>query len=257
MKREMMKEIKIGIRSGRFLTLSASMIFYALLTPVMVTMILPKVLANQFQGQDVTALLGAMGTDQISIMGSYMGDIYEIGTLLVTFMLCGLIAQEIKENTLVLPLCAGSRYHEIIGSKVLVYSMFLIAVSLLALLADYLYSGILTDFHVEMTSVITSGVLQGLYFSYLVACVMMWGSITKSPIAAGFLTLGTTFGMHFVAGLFKRSTFVPSGLMTQAANFTGVGSDDLLATIGITLTIILIMIAITQIRLGRLEWNGR
>jgi len=120
MRRETIKEIKVGIRSGRFLILLISMVFYGLLTPIMVTVILPKVLASQFQGEDVSALLNAMGTDQMSTMTSYMGDVYEMGTLLVTFVLCGLVALEIKENTLVLPLCAGSKYHEIIGAKALV-----------------------------------------------------------------------------------------------------------------------------------------
>ena len=257
MKREIVKEIKVGVRSGRFLILLASMVFYGLLTPIMLTVILPKVLSSQFQGEDVSALLNAMGTDQMATMTSYMSDIYEIGTLLVTFVLCGLIAQEIKDNTLVLPLCAGSRYHEIIGAKALVYSIFLLAASMLALSADYLYSGLIIDFEVGLGSVFTGGALQGLYFSYLVVCVMMWGSLTKSPIAAGFLTLGTTYGMHFVAGLFQKSNWVPSGLMTQAANFSGNVSDSLLATVGITVMIIMMMLAITQVRLGKLEWNGR
>ena len=257
MKREIIKEIKVGVRSGRFLILLASLVFYGLLTPIMLTVILPKALASQFQGEDVSALLNAMGTDQIATMASYVGDVYEMGTLLVTFVLCGLIAQEIKENTLVLPLCAGSRYHEIIGAKALVYSIFLLAAAMLALGGDYLYSGLIINFEVGMGSVVTSMALQGLYFSYLVVCVMMWGSLTKSPIAAGFLTLGTTFGVQFVAGLFQKSSWVPSGLMTEAANFSGTASDNLLATIGITLLIIMTMLAITQVRLGKLEWNGR
>jgi hypothetical protein len=257
MKREIIKEIKVGIRSGKFLILSASLVFYGLFTPIMVKMILPRILASQFQGQDVSALLGVMGTDQMATMAGYMGDIYEIGTLLVTFVLCGLIAQEIRDNTLVLPLCAGSRYHQIIGAKALVYGIFLLAASLLALGADYLYSGLLMNFEVETGSVITGGMLQGLYFAYLVVSVMMWGSLTKSPIAAGFLTLGTTFGVQFVAGLFQKSNWVPSGLMTEAANFSGTASDNLPATIGITFLIIMIMLAITQVRLGKLEWNGR
>jgi hypothetical protein len=257
MKREIIKEIKVGIRSGRFLILLVSLVFYGLLTPIMLTVILPKALTSQFQGEDVSALLNAMGTDQIATMASYVGDVYEIGTLLVTFVLCGLIAQEIKENTLVLPLCAGSKYHEIIGAKALVYSIFLLAAAILALGADYVYSGLIINFEVGMGAVVTSMALQGLYFSYLVVCVMMWGSLTKSPIAAGFLTLGATFGVQFVAGLLQKSSWVPSGLMTEAANFSGTPSDNLLVTIGITFFIIMMMLAIAQVRLGKLEWNGR
>jgi hypothetical protein len=257
MKREIIKEIKVGIRSGKFLILSASLVFYGLFTPIMATMILPRILASQFQGEDVSALLGVMGTDQMATMSGYMGDIYEIGTLLVTFVLCGLIAQEIRDNTLVLPLCGGSRYHEVIGAKALVYGFFLLAASLVALCADYLYSGLLIDFQVDPGSVVTGSLLQGLYFAYLVVSVLMWGALTKSPIAAGFLTLGTTFGMHFIASLFQKTDWVPSGLMTEAANFSGAASDTIMTTVGITMLLMIFMFAMTQIRLGRLEWNGR
>lgn len=257
MKREVIKEIKVGIRSGRFLILLASLLFYALLTPILLTTVLPKILASQFEGPEAEALLAALGTDQTAIMGSYVGDVYEIGTILVTFVLCGLIAQEIKENTLVLPLCAGSRFHHIIGSKALVYSIFLMAAAILSLLADYLYSGLLLSFDVDIALVFGGAGLMGLYLSYLVVCVMMWGAVVKSPVGAGFLTLGTTFGMHFVAGLFQKGNWVPSGLISAAADFSGKESGNLMAAIAVTLLMMGAMLAITQIRLRTLEWNGR
>lgn len=255
--REIIKELKVGIRSGRFLILSASFIFYGLLTPILLTVIMPEVLAKQFRGEDLESLLGMLDASQTAVMTSFLGDISEIGTLLVAFVLCGLIAQEVKENTLVLPLSSGSRYHQIIGAKALVYGSFLLVVSMLALLADYLYAGMLTSFEVDWTTVAAAGLLVGYYMFFLVVCVMMWGSLINKPIAAGFLTLATTFGMQFLAGLLQKGSWVPSGLLADATNFSGTVSDTLPLTLAVTAGMIVLMLYVTHVRLGRMEWNGR
>lgn len=257
MKREIIKEIKVGMRSGKFLILLAGLVFYALLTPVMLTTILPKVLASQLEGEAAALLLETMAIDQAATMASYLGDIYEIGTILVTFVLCGLIAQELKENTLVLPLCAGSRFHQILGGKALVYCGFLTVVSILALFTDFLYAGLLLEFEVDPMQVLAGAGLMGLYMSYLVVCVMMWGAVVKNPVGAGFLTLATTFGMQFVAGLFEKGSFVPAGLMGAAADFSARDAGDTALAIGVTALLMGIMLAVSQLRLATLEWNGR
>ena len=257
MKRELIKEIKVGMRSGKFLILLAALFFYALLTPIMLTMILPEILASQLDEEAAALLLSEMAVDQAAAMASYIGDVYEIGTILVTFVLCGLLAQEIKDNTLVLPLCAGSRYHQILGGKSLVYSIFLMGVSVLALFADFLYAGLLLEFDVDPWRVLAGAGLMGLYMSYLVVCVMMWGTLVKNPLGAGFLTLATTFGMQFAAGLFQKGSFVPAGLMSAAADFSGRDAGDTAAAIGLTVLLMGVMLAVSQVRLATLEWNGR
>ena len=51
MKTEIIKELRYAIRSGRALILFASFLFFALLTPVMLKVVLPMVLSGQLAGK--------------------------------------------------------------------------------------------------------------------------------------------------------------------------------------------------------------
>ena len=59
MKTEIMKELRYVLRSGRILILFASFMFFALLTPVMLKIVLPMVLSGQFSG-DVPQAIGGL-----------------------------------------------------------------------------------------------------------------------------------------------------------------------------------------------------
>ena len=104
MKRELIKELRYALRSGRFLILAVGFAFFSMLTPVMMKLVLPGVMKSQMPGMTDEAMTQMFKMTQLGCIQSYMGDVFEIGTMLVAFTLCGLMAQEIKDNTLVLPL---------------------------------------------------------------------------------------------------------------------------------------------------------
>lgn len=253
--REIEKEIKFGLRSGKLLILLASFLFFALLTPVMLKFVLPGVL--QSQGVAQADLSGIMGMTQTACIQVYMNDVFEMGTILVAFTLCGLPAQEIRDNTLILPLCSGRGFGPIIGAKLLVFGTALAVIPLLALIADYLYAGLLFSFEVELFFIIRGGILQGMYMVFLLCCVIMWGSVLKRPIATGFLTLATAFGLHFIGGLIGLHGWLPSGLLLQAQRLTEAADQSLIAALTITTALSTGMFAIALIRMKNIEWNER
>jgi ABC-type transport system involved in multi-copper enzyme maturation permease subunit len=257
MKTEIMKELRYALRSGRILILFASFLFFALLTPVMLKIVLPMVLSGQFSGDVPQAIGGLTDMTQLDCIRNYMEDVLQIGTIIIAFTLCGLTASEIRDNTWVLPLCSGKRFERMIGAKLLVFGTLLIFVPIIALLADYGYSGILYGFEIDLQPILFSGLLQGIYVLFLLSCLMMWGVLLKRPIPAGFMTLAVAFGIHFVSSLLRFEEWTPSGLLAHADRLTPTLDSALFIPLVMTVILIVLMLALTLSRLKCMEWNTR
>jgi len=257
MKTEIMKELRYALRSGCILILFASFLFFALLTPVMLKIVLPMVLSGRFSGDVPQAIGGLTDMTQLDCIRNYMEDVLQIGTIIIAFTLCGLTASEIRDNTWVLPLCAGKRFERMIGAKLLVFGTLLILVPILALLADYGYSGILYGFEIGLLPIIYGGLLQGVYMLFLLSCLMMWGVLLKRPIPAGFMTLAVAFGIHFISSLLRFEEWTPSGLLVYANRLTPTLDLALFIPLVVTALFIVLMLVLTLSRMKYMEWNTR
>lgn len=258
MRSEIIKELRYVLRSGRVLVLLASFLFFALLTPVMMKVVLPTILTDQFAGKNSQGIgSDLMDMTQVDCIQNYMGDVFEIGTIIIAFTLCGLTASEIRDNTWVLPLCAGKRFKRMILAKLLVFGTLLIVVPILAMLADYGYSGLLFGFEVGILPILYGGLLQGIYMLFLLSCLLIWGTFVKNPIPTGFLVLTTAFGIHFVSTLLRLQEWTPSGLLIEAQKLTPMFTSSLLIPLIVTMLLILIMTGLTVSRLKGIEWNER
>jgi hypothetical protein len=182
--------------------------------------------------------------------------VLQIGTIIIAFTLCGLTASEIRDHTWVLPICAGKRFGRMLGAKLLVFGTLMTVIPVLALLADYGYSGLLFGFEIGVLPILYGGVLQGIYVPFLLSCLIMWGVLMKRPIPAGFMTLATAFGIHFVSSLLNIQSWTPSGLLAQAQKLTP-SLASLLLPLSVTIVVMVFMITLTLSRLRRMEWNVR
>ena len=257
MKCEMSKEIRYGLRNGRFLILIAGFMFFAMLTPVMMKLVVPCVMQSQMPGLTPEMLSQMFQMSQIQCIQSYMGDVFEIGSVIVAFTLCGLIAQEIKDNTLVLPLCSGKRIIKIAGAKLAVFGAALVLILTTALAVDYAYAGLLFSFDVAFLPILRGGLLQGVYMVFLVSSVLMWGAVTKKPIAAGIITLGAAYGASYLGSLLSISSYLPSGLLDAAMHLSAAPDPSMIRTLLITVALIMAFMGITLLRLRHMEWNQR
>lgn len=257
MRTEIIKEARYALRSGRIVILLVSFMFFALLTPVMLKVVLPMVLFNQPTGEIMQGMSGLDNITQLDCIRNYMDDVLQIGTIIIAFTLCGLTASEIRENTWVLPLCAGKRYGRMIGAKLLVFGVLMVIIPTLALIADYVYSGLLFGFEIGILPILYGGLLQGVYVFFLLSCLIMWGVLLKSPIAAGFLTLATAFGIHLISSLFRVGKWTPSGLLAHANELTPRVGSSLLVPLSMTVLWIIAMTIITFAQLKHMEWNTR
>ena len=255
MMQDIRKELRFGFRSYRFLILFIAFLFFALMDPIMTKFIVPEIMKSQMGlTPEMTAQL--VDTTQAGVMRAYMGDIFELISIVIVFSLCGLMAQEIKENTLVLPICSGKRFGSIAGAKIIVFGAAVMLASVLAILANYAYTGVLFSFDVSFGPVLRAGFLIGLYMVFLLVMLVMWGALFKKPLVAGFVTLASAYCLHFVGGALGIQTYLPSGLFAEAQVLSA-PSGTLVQTLLITLLGMLVFTAITLIRLKKLEWNER
>lgn len=251
------KELKYGFRNSRFLILAAGFLFFALSTPMMMKVLLPELLKSQYPNIAPDMLNSLLDITQKGTMQSYMGDVFEVGTIIVVFTLCGIMAQELKDNTLVLPICSGKSYGGITLAKMLVFGIALIIILTVSLILDYVYAGMLMGYDFWVWLVVKGGLLQGLYMVFLLSCLVMFGTIIKKPVAAGVLTLIFAYGSHYIGGALGIAQFMPSGLLADAQTLSIYPSETLWLALIITTCIILLFCWIAVMRLKKMELNGR
>lgn len=255
--RELAKEMRYGLRNSRFLILAAGFLFFAMLTPVMMKLVVPSVMQSQMPGLTPEVIRQMFQMTQAQCIQSYMGDMFEIGSVIVAFTLCGLIAQEIRDNTLVLPLCSGKRFLKIAGAKLLVFGAALVTIMTAALAMDYAYAGLLFSFDVGFLPILRGGLLQGIYMVFLVANLLMWGAVIKKPIAAGFATLAVAYGTSYLGSLLGISAYLPFGLLDAAMHLSDAPGPAIARPLLVTAALILAFMGITLLRLRHMEWNQR
>lgn len=246
------KELRFGMRGSKFIILTAGFFFFALLNPVMIKFVLPALLQSQFPGMSADALAGMFEASQTASVQSYMGDVFEIGTVIVVFTLCGVIAQELKEKTLVLPVCSGKSFGGIAGAKLAVFGPALMIILFGALLADWAYSGVLMGFEVPLMPVVWAGLLQGVYMVFILSCLMMFGSLLARPIASGVLTLILVYGSHYIGSALGIGEYLPSGMLGTAASLSNAAAEVLPALL-ITAAVSVLFFMISLLRLKRIE----
>src|SRR5690554_4720353 len=117
MTKDIKKEFIFGIRSSRFLIIAAAFTFLGLLTPIMLKILLPMIFSSQFPGMDDSMIEQMVDMSHRGSLQGFFNDLFEMGTLIVAFTLCGLLAQELKDNTLVIPLCSGKSFSNIVLAK--------------------------------------------------------------------------------------------------------------------------------------------
>ena len=163
MTKDIRKEFLYSMRNSRFLIIAAAFLFLGLLTPIMLKVILPMIFSSQFPGMDESMIEQMVDMSQRGSLQGFFNDLFEMGTIIAVFTLCGLLAQELKDNTLVIPLCSGKSFSHIVSAKMIVFSIIVTASTTAAASVSYLYSGLLFDFDIGYLPLLQASLLHSLY----------------------------------------------------------------------------------------------
>ncbi len=256
-RQNIIKEMRYGIRNSKLLILAAGFFFFALLDPLMLKVVLPMALKSQFPNLPMEALEAMIQSSQVSSIQNYMNDIFEMGTLITAFTLCGIIAQEIRDRTWIFPLCSGKRFGGILAGKFMVFGIAIMLISTAALFTNALYSGLLMGFELDSwLPILKGGLLQGLYMVFVLSCLMAFGALLKRPIATGISALILAYGSTALGELFDVSEYLPGGLLNEAMNLSEKASSTLPITVLISLAVIAALYGLTLVRVKHMELGG-
>lgn len=258
MRQAIKKELLEGIRTYKFLIILSVFMFFALMNPILNKMVLPQALMSQLDGISDEMLNQMVISSQRDCVRAYLQDVFEISTLVLVLALSSLVAGELRNKTFIFPRCSKKDFATLILAKLIVYGVFVIAVTVISAVVDYYYSGILfgTDLP-GIVPILRSGILQGLYYVYVIGLVMLAGSFFAKPISAGLIALIPAYGTYIVSQLFKYDSYTPSGLLTEANMIAFNTSTNIVQPVIITFALIVILIILTIIRLETIELTRR
>lgn len=252
------KEVMDGKRNFKFLIILAGFLFFAIFEPVMNKFVLPEILKSQFRGITPEMMNQMVDMTQRGSLRAYYGDVYQIGLLILVFTLCGLMAKEINEKTLIMPICSGIKYKDIILSKLIVFGSVAFIAILISTCVNYFYSSILFGFDLpSIKPVLKAGVLQGLYMIFVISILIFIGTITTKSIFTGVLTLILVYTLGFIGDLLNISRFLPSALINEAQLLVSTWTFEIYESIIITVGCIIIFTMVSIIRLKTMELTKR
>ena len=196
------KEFIYGIRHYRYLIVFAAFMFFAVVNPVMTKLVMPGLFKNHYPEMSSEMIESMLGMTHHDSVRGYLGDIFEMGTLIIAFLFSGIVAQEISERTFILPMCSGKRFREMIYSKFFVNGAILMFTAVTAALTNYFYSGVFFGSTIESAAyVLWAGLFQGVYMLYLLAWLILVGSLVRKRMMTGFIVLIPAYGTMLVGNL--------------------------------------------------------
>ncbi|UNC92196.1 hypothetical protein [Candidatus Contubernalis alkaliaceticus] len=248
------KEIMDGLRNYRFLILLAGILFFAIFDPVMNKLVLPELLKSQFPNMTEEVMQGMLITTQNANIRAYLGDVFQISTLIIAFALSGIMAQEISDKTLIFPICSGKSYSGLLLAKLSVYGSVLVISSIFSAMVNYVYAGALFGFDLpSFMPVLRAGLFQGFYMVYVLALLIFIGSLVKKPVTAGLLVLIPAYGTRIMGDLLNINRYLPSGLLVEAEMLAVIPSVSWIGSLVSTLAVMVLLIGFTMIRLTKIE----
>lgn len=244
------KEVMEGIRSYKFLILSLGIIIFALLDPLMLKL-LPNILESQAPGLDLSELTNY---NQVGAIQSYMSNLFQILNLVLVLTLMGLLSEEIKNKTLIIPYSNKANITGIVLAKYIVYSIAIVIITFIGFSINYYYSKLL--FPEEIISIVIvfkSSMIFSLYFLFNLSLLLVISSLFKKGILAAILSLSIIYLMPTIGIIEKAAKFTPYYLTEQANILAGNYSDFLINSILFTILYIIILISLTIYRMYKIE----
>ncbi|MBN2853108.1 MAG: hypothetical protein JXQ23_10280 [Clostridia bacterium] len=250
----MKKEILDGVRNYRFLIIFFALLFFAVLDPVMTKYILPEILKSQFDGMTPEMMAQMVDMTQRGAIVSYLGDAKEISSIVIVFVLSGLLARELTEKTLILPICSGKKFTEIVLSKIVVFGAFTMFTAIFTGFINFFYASIL--FTMDITSIwiiLKSSLIMGIMLMFMISIILLTGVFVRKAIVSGLLTLGFIYLQGIIGGLFIINQYLPTGLYSEMLLLTETISKEAWISLTITILLSVTFTSLSIIRLRKME----
>ncbi len=245
------KEIMESIRSYRYIILAAVFIGYGILDPVLLKM-LPAILEKQGDaGIDYSQLFRIT---QVSALQSFMGNLFQMGILVLVLCLMGVVSEEIKNYTFVLPSTKKLSFGGVVLSKSLHYSLLMVVLIFSALMVNYYYiTTLFQDDFVTFQQVMKSGFFISCYFIFIINLLVCISSFFKKGGIVSLVTLGISLSMPFLSQINALRKVLPYYFLQRAGQLSQPLDSSIILPLILLVTYIVLLNIIAILKLNRVE----
>ncbi len=217
------KEWMEGFRTKKIIGLGALALLLGMMDPVMFK--LTPYLLKEFSGMDVDGLIQL---SQIAEIKDFHNDIYQLFTVISVIIISNIWIKEIKEETMVIPVSKGASISQILLSKSLVYSGYLVVLMVGTYSINYYYAGMIFGFRMDLYQAGLSGLYMGVYFAFLVFFMVGLSTLVIHFASVIFITLLLAFAGPLLAEILDVTMFTPFGLVQEAGMFSRVVNPQII-----------------------------
>jgi len=240
------KEIIESSRQFRYIILAAGIIAFAILDPFMLK-ILPYILKNQLSAD----FSGLFDISQKAAVMNYIKDLTQVGNIVIVFTLGGILSEEITSEKLVFPYSKGGSPLGIVTAKVVHYTLTVWIFTFIGFAVAHYYSGMLFEGEqVDFINILKSALLISLYYYFNITLVILFSSLLKKGIAAGFMVLGLNVVFSFLGNIKIVGKLLPGKLVDAANAFSLSGT---VSSVIFTIVCGIIFVCLTVVRMNRVE----
>lgn len=206
------KEVLEARRQHKYIIIGAAIMFFAILDPIILKL-LPKLLANEIPVE----LVNTMKVTRDTAATNYFKDLFQIGSMILVFVISSSICEEINSKKLMIPLSKGAQTSSIVLAKFVHFAGAVIITLFIGFITNYYYVNILfTDGNIDLKAVMAGFSYFSIYYCFIIALTLFFSALLSKSFAAGILTLTITYTMAALNSINKLSKVIPYNLLSKA-----------------------------------------
>lgn len=207
------KETLESMRQHRYLVVGAFFLFFSVSTPILLKL-MPAIVRSQMP-EFPEAL---MRFDPAYVCENYIRNMFQLGNLLVAFLLMGALADELAQNKLVFPVSQGADPKAVVLAKLFHYGIVVAAGAFLGFLVVYYYAlALFSGDSPTLAEAFRSATLLSAYFVTRVFLVVFLSSLFRRPLAAGLIALLVSYLDPLLYSLPRFRNYISYSLISDAA----------------------------------------
>lgn len=206
------KEILEARRQHKYIIIGAAILFFAILDPMLLKL-LPKLLANEIPPE----LVNIMKVTRDTAVTNYFKDLFQIGSMILVFVISSSICEEINSKKLMIPLSKGAQSSSIVLAKFAHFAVTVIITLFIGFMTNYYYVNILfTGGNIDLKGVLAGFTYFSIYYCFIIALTLFFSALLSKSFIAGILSLIVTYTMAALNGIKSISKVIPYNLVSEA-----------------------------------------
>lgn len=249
------KEILESVRGNKYLILFIGTVFWALLNPLMLKL-LPLLMKNylppDLSPPDLSAVFSTFTRD--TAFQSFLKDLFQIGTIIISLTLMGLISNEVSLKKLIFPYSRGVNPAGVVLAKYIHYTVTISFFILIAFLTNYFYlNRLFTGGVLSIEIVLKSSLLYILYYSVLLSILLYLSSLFKRGLIAGITVLVLVYTLSIFNRFETIRAYLPNYLLFKAADTGHIFDNSLIPTVIVSFCIIILLVFLSIRRMKKVD----